>query len=218
MAQHLTRDPGFAATTFVVIDFETTTPAGFRPEPIEVAALALRPASGRMAEVFRFDALMRPPAHAPITVFDAEQTHITSAMVVGQPPAATILGGLDACLTAPPYLLVAHHAPTEAGILYDHRSCCPRLAATALLDTVRIARTLYPELHSHRLDVLLDHVHITRPARRHRAMPDVEATAELFVQLIDAGSANGAWRTLHDLTAIAGYAAKAAQPRQDALF
>ena len=28
------------ATTFVVIDFEGTTPAGHRPEPIEVAAIA----------------------------------------------------------------------------------------------------------------------------------------------------------------------------------
>lgn len=39
----LTHDPRFAAMTFVVIDFEGLTPAGRPAEPIEVAALALRP-------------------------------------------------------------------------------------------------------------------------------------------------------------------------------
>ena len=38
----LTEDPAFLATTFVVIDFESTTPAGYPAQPIEVAALALR--------------------------------------------------------------------------------------------------------------------------------------------------------------------------------
>ena len=36
---HLTKDPAFIAATFIVIDFETTTPAGYRPEPVEVAAV-----------------------------------------------------------------------------------------------------------------------------------------------------------------------------------
>ena len=38
----LTHDPEYRATTFIVIDFEATTPKGYRPEPIEVAALAVR--------------------------------------------------------------------------------------------------------------------------------------------------------------------------------
>ena len=38
----LTEDPAFLATTFVVIDFETTTPTGHPAQPVEVAALALR--------------------------------------------------------------------------------------------------------------------------------------------------------------------------------
>ena len=38
----LTEDPAFLATTFVVVDFETTTPTGHPAQPVEVAALALR--------------------------------------------------------------------------------------------------------------------------------------------------------------------------------
>jgi DNA polymerase III epsilon subunit-like protein len=171
-----------------------------------------------MAEVFRYEALICPPAHAPVTSFDSRQTCITPQMVASQPAAATVLAALDARLTSPPYRLVAHHAPTEAGIVYDYSSCCPRLAATPLLDTVRLARAMYPDLRSHSLDVLLDHLKITWPAGRHRAMPDVEVTAELFIRLIHAGSITGKWRTLNDLTATAGVVAKATLPRQDALF
>jgi len=216
VAQHLTSDPAFAETSYLVIDFETTTPAGRRPEPIEVAALALRPNGVSMAEVFRHDALIQPPEHAPISGFDARQTGITQRMVAGQPPAATVLAALDARLTAPPYRLVAHHAPTEGGIVYDYRHSCPRLAATPLLDTVRLARAAYPELPSHRLDTLLDYLDIPRSAGRHRAMADVEATAEVFTRLLEAGSAAGLWRTLRDLTARAGLQAKTAKPAKPA--
>ncbi len=160
MAQHLTSDPAFAETSFLVIDFETTTPLGRRPEPIEVAALALRANGVRMAEVFRYGALIQPPEHASISNFDVRQTGITQQMVVGQPLAATVLAALDAHLTTPPYRLVAHHAPTEGGIVYDYRHCCPRLAATPLLETVRLARAVHPELPSHRLDALLDYLGI----------------------------------------------------------
>ncbi|HEX9358515.1 MAG TPA: 3'-5' exonuclease [Streptosporangiaceae bacterium] len=218
MAKHLTSDPSFTEASYLVIDFEATTPAGHRPEPIEVAVLALRPNGARMAEAFRYEALIQPPEHAPISDFDARQTGITAQMVAGQPPAATVLAELDARLTTPPYRLVAHHAPTEGGIIYDYRRCCPRLAATPLLDTVRLARAVYPELPSHRLDALLDYLNIPRPVGRHRAMADVEATAEVFTRLLEAGSAVGVWRGLRDLTATAGLEAKATKPTQDAMF
>lgn len=217
MAQSLTSDAAFTATTFVVIDFETTTPAGHRPEPIEVAALALRHDGAGLAEVFRFDALMQPPVHAPLTGFDIRQTGITPQMLVGRPPAASVLADLDARLANPPYRLVAHHAATEAGIIYDYQDSCKRLAATAFLDTLRLARARYPGLPSHRLDSLLDHLDILRPVNRHRAMPDVEATAALFMRLTEPAGA-GSWRSLDDLAAVAGLPAKAAQPRQEALF
>ena len=215
---HLTDDDEFRATCFVVIDFEGTTPTGHRPEPIDVAALALRLQDGRLTETARFTALMTPPEHAPLTRFDTEQTGITAAMLGGQPDAATVLAGLDARLDDPPYLLVAHNAPTEAGILFDYRTACPRLAATDFLDTLRLARVAYPELPSHRLDMLLHHFQIPMPVDLHRAMPDVEVTAEVFRRIVDQGAANGRWRTLRQLRADGGFPAKGGKPEQDALF
>lgn len=78
-----------------------------------------------------------------------------------------------------------------------------------------------PSYPSHRIDVLLDYLDIPRPTERHRAMADVEATAKVFIRLLDAGSAFGLWRTLRDITARAGLEAKAGKPprpTQDAMF
>ena len=101
-----------------------------------------------MAEPARFTQLMRPPAHAPVTPFDTGQTGITPQMVATRPPASEVLAELDAWFTCPqPWLLVAHHAPTEAAVLYNYRQHCPRLAATHLLDPVRLARPRHPRPH-----------------------------------------------------------------------
>jgi DNA polymerase III epsilon subunit-like protein len=218
MGDPLITDAEFGATTFVVIDFEATTPTGYRPEPIDVAAISLRMESGRRVESRRFSALMRPPDHAPITRFDTEQTGITSRMLAGKPSAGEVLAKLDAALPEPPFLLVAHNAATEAGILYDYADHCPRLATTDFLDTVRLARAAYPQLPSHRLDTLIQHLGIPRPIDRHRALPDVEITVQLFARLVVDSAHAGLWTTLAHLRRIGGYEPKAARPRQEVLF
>ena len=215
----LSQDPDFQATTFVVIDFETTTPPGARPEPIDVAALWLHAPDGILTRTGRrFQALIAPPAHAPVSASDTYQTGITPVMVAGQPAAPQILAHLDGELDTRPALLVAHNAPTEAGILYDYRDACPRLAMTWFLDTVKLARVTYPELASHSLDALLLHLQIPVPAGRHRAMPDVEVTATLFTRILADGMGCGTWRTLADLRRAGSYQPKATKPVQEALF
>ena len=148
-------DPAFAATRFVVIDFEGTTPAGCPAEPMEVGAVILRPTPGGMECVSRFEALIRPPAYAPLTEADTRQTGITAPMLAGRPAAPAVLAGLDALLTDPPYLLVAHHACTEAGILRRYAHACPTAAAAPMLDTLALAKRCRPGLASYALDALL---------------------------------------------------------------
>jgi DNA polymerase-3 subunit epsilon len=46
-------------------------------------------------------------------------------MVAGQPAAPQVLARLDRELDSGPALLIAHNAPTEAGILHDYRDSCP---------------------------------------------------------------------------------------------
>nr|BEK71474.1 hypothetical protein KPHV_87010 [Kitasatospora purpeofusca] len=216
-------DPSLAGLTLVVVDFEGLTPAGRPPEPTEVAALALRPVRGRLSEVGRFESLIRPPADVPVTARDVAQTGITARMLARADPAAAVLARLDAHLTAPPYRLVAHHAPTEAGMIARQAAHCPTLASTSLLDTIRLAKALIPGLGSYSLDNLLAHYGIARPPDRHRAMPDVTVTALLLERLLADGCAAGRWRTLLDLDTAAGLPPKRpTRPNppaeQDALF
>lgn len=215
----LTDDPELAATSFIVLDFEGTTPAGHSPEPIEVAAVGLRYREGAWLRTARFEALMRPPAHAPVTLADTAQTGITAAMVASQPPADYVLGRLEARLTSPPYLLVAHNAPTEAGMIYRYRGACPTLSRIDLLDTVRLARHVLPGLaFGYSLDALIRHFGIPRPASRHRAMPDVEATIAVFERLFAAACSLSEPHNLRGLMNLAGYEAKGARPVQESIF
>ena len=98
-----------------------------------------------------------------------------------------MLARLDARMAAPPYLLVAHNAATEAGFLFDYRQACPVLAAADLLDTIKLAKATQLDLVSYPLDSLLAYLQIPARPGRHRAMPDVELTAELFARLIVTG-------------------------------
>lgn len=208
-------DPEFLRHTFVVIDFETLTPAGRPAEPIEVAAVTVAFQGGELLEVRHYQSLIRPPPDVALTGFDTAQTGITAAALRDAPSAPVVMAALDGALTSPPYRLVAHNAPYEAGIIARQREHCPTLAATPLLDTVRLARLAYPELSSHRLDDLLRFLRIPHPADRHRALPDVEATVPVFERVVADGAAAHRWATLRQLDIAGGIPPKPAASAND---
>lgn len=211
-------DPAFTATTFIIVDFEGSTPAGRPAEPIEIGAVVVRATTVGLRELGRFDALIRPPRHAPVTDVGTQQNGITAAMVADQQPAALVLAGFDATLTAPPYTMVAHHAPTEAGIIGRYAHACPRLASAPMLDTLRLARHAYPALTSYTLDALLTHLKIPIPVARHRALPDAVATKCLFARLLTDGSSRHRWSRLNQLHGLGGLDPPAAAHAQSPLF
>jgi DNA polymerase-3 subunit epsilon len=212
-------DPEYLATTFVVIDFEATTPKGARPEPIEVAALAAQDTGGTgLTETARFCELIQPPAHAPITPRDTAENGLRPADVAEARSAGAVLADLDRWLAAPPCLLVAHSAHVEAGLLYDYREHCPKLATTPVIDTVKLARSTLPGLISYGLDHLMFQLSIPRPPDRHRAMPDVEATTEMFRRLLAQANQTDLYADLGQLTKAIALVPRASRPQQDALF
>src|SRR5260370_32174055 len=177
----LMHDPEHRATTFIVIDFEATTPKGYRPEPIEVAALAVRDHGDGLAQVGAFTEVIQPPAHAPITSRDTAENGLRPADVASARPAGPVLADLDAWLTAPPYLLVAHNAHVEAGLIYDYREHCPALAAIPLIDTLKLAKAAMPGFLSYGPHRPLVHLSMPRPPRQHRAMAYFRAAATLLL-------------------------------------
>jgi DNA polymerase-3 subunit epsilon len=215
----LTEDPAFLATTFVVIDFEATTPAGHPAQPIEVAALALRYRQRAWARVGSSTSLIRPPAFAPVTPADTAQTGLTPAQLSQAPAPAEALGTLDRRFTpGTQYLLVAQHAATEAGIIHNQREHCPALASIDFIDTIPLARQVVPGLPNYKLDTLLAHFSIKRPADRHRAGVDVEVTAQVFFHLIRAADEMPQLSDLAALVKAAGRTAKCNIPVQGKFF
>ncbi|WP_406262776.1 3'-5' exonuclease [Streptomyces chartreusis] len=212
----LASDPAFQETHFITIDFEGTTPKGASPEPIEVAALGIQhaPGQGPVRSGFEFQSLIRPPLHAPVTALDTKQSGITASDVAQVPGAATVLHTLDVALPARPKMLVAHHAPVEAGFIYRYRDHCPRLADTRLICTRLLARRVWPGLPSYSLDALLAHCGIPQPAHRHRAMDDVTVTAALFRALLTDATRHHTLHTLGDLVRAAGITPRTARPTQ----
>lgn len=191
----------------IVIDFEALTPAGRALEPIEVAALGLRHADGTWCEQVRFSALIRPPDDVPVTSRCTALTGITAAMLAPERSARHVLGELDRRLAAPPYRLVAHSAATEGSLIRRQAEHCPNLAATALIDTIAMARAVIPGLASYRLDNVIAHYRIPPHPDRHRAMTDVELTAQIFTRLLADGAQAGCWHDLPSLERVAGRAA-----------
>lgn len=61
-------------TEFLVIDFETITPKGRSPEPIEVGILKIK--ENNIDKELSFDWLIRPPKDLHLTYFDTIQTGI----------------------------------------------------------------------------------------------------------------------------------------------
>lgn len=213
----LTSDPAFLATTFVVIDFEAATPAGFSPQPIEVAALALRYGPDGWRRLGASASLIKPPPFAPVTV-DSAPRGLRPEHFAQAPGPAVVFGELDRKFTDGTFLLVAQNASVEAGIIHNQAEYCPVLSRIDFLDTIPLAKQIMPGLASYGLDSLLAHYGIAMPADRHRAAADVEVTAEVFVRLIRAADAIGRFSDLSALVRAAGRTSKCNMPVQDGLF
>jgi DNA polymerase-3 subunit epsilon len=205
------------AVTFVVLDFETVTPKGRPPEPIELAALRILP--GLMTDpTFKFDRLIKPPPGAPITPFDTAQTGIHPQDVERAPNASSVLREFDQFFQGLPCVLVAQNARYEASILRRFALDCPAAAALTIVDTVSLARHVCSDLPNHKLDTLAQHFAIPIPAQRHRALPDVELTAAIFKSLVNEARSVLGLSTMAELQRVAGVNRPAQSEGQASLF
>jgi len=195
---------------FLIIDFETTTPVGRPPEPLELAALRLAPGPAIDPD-FRVSWLIRPPADAPLTAFDTRQTGIREQDIEHAPDALTVLGTFDGRLRDEAPILVAHNAHYEAALLRRFAHACPRASRLPFLDTVALGKHLVPGLRDYKLDTLARHFSLPIPANRHRALPDVELTALIFLQLLRLRLERFPRTTVPDLLRVAGLKRQAVQ-------
>ncbi len=160
---------------FVVFDIETTGLKSGSDRITEIGAVKV--SGGEVTG--RWSAFVNPGMPIPEKIVSL--TGITDEMVADAPSIEEILPEFLAfCQGA---VLVAHNAQFDTGFIkYDAK----RLGLNynfASLDTMTLARALYPELKNHRLDTLTKYHNVVLE-NHHRAVNDAKATADVFVKMI----------------------------------
>lgn len=172
-----------ADLTYTVVDLETT---GLKPYGNGITEVCcLRVQGGRV--VHRFTTLVNPGR--PIPAFIQAMTGITDAMVRDAPGFGEVIPALLDFVSDT--VLVAHNAPFDLSFLNYGLYCHGyRALHNPVVDTLRLARRLLPQLQRGGLDAVTLHLGI-RPEHRHRAAGDAEATAQVLLKLLELSERNG---------------------------
>lgn len=184
-------------TRLAVVDVE-----GNGAQPPEIVELAVLPIDhGQPRELCSW--LVRPST--PITAIVTRKVHGISNNDVADCPAwPAVAETVSANLSG--RILVAHNASVERSVLATH---LPGWEPPAVIDTLRLARHVWPDLGRHSLDALAEHARIDMtsiPGKRHRAGYDAQLTWQLLKLLID--SAAQPW---HDILSVAAMPSPPAQ-------
>ena len=160
-------------TEFVVFDLETTA---MKPENgyiVDIAALRLR--NGEIVD--RFESMANPGR--PIV---GHQVHgLSNDDVASAPTAAELLPHFVQWVGDTP--VVAHNVAFDLPFITRHLPNDVEWQPSAVFDTLELAYQLYPDAGTWKLPDLVRFVFGRDHGAAHRAMPDAEATAELFVHL-----------------------------------
>ncbi len=179
-------------STIIVLDFETTGLNTRRDRVIEIGAVKLE--NGHVVDSLNM--FVDPERPLPQKITDI--THITDQMVKNQPKAAEAIPKLMAFVGGAP--IAAHNANFDCEILRSELARLGRHDPILQLDTLMLARKLYPELKSHRLAAVCKHLHVVLKGA-HRAVNDAAATAMCLREMLDACRAKGIG-TLRELNGV----------------
>lgn len=160
---------------FVVFDIETT---GLNSKTNNITEIgAVKVVNGEITD--KWSTFVNPCQPIPENIVSL--TGITDAMVKNAPKIEEILGDFFGFCKG--CTLVAHNAAFDTGFIkeaakrhgFNYDFCC--------LDTLILARCMYPELPNFRLDTLTKHLHVILE-NHHRAVDDAKATADAFVKML----------------------------------
>lgn len=181
---------------FIAFDLETTGTVAGADQIVEIGAV--RFVNGEAEAVF---ATLIDPLR-PIPAGASAVNGIFDEMVKGKPTIDSILEEFSAfCGTDP---LVAHNAPFDAQFLTaDYKKWELPTPAGVILDTLPIARKVFPGLANYKLGTLIQHLKIPS-SNFHRAEEDATYAAKLFLELVKRISVNGQPPAIENLIALTG--------------
>ena len=173
------------ASSFVVFDIETTGLSSELNHITEIGAVKVE-----NAEITdRWSSFINPGEPIPPKI--VELTGITDEMVADAPKISDILGNFfDFCKGS---VLVAHNAKFDTGFIKKAASDCGLTYDFSVVDTLQLARCLYPDLANHRLNTLSKHLGVLLE-NHHRAVDDAKATADIFIKMLEELNSRGQTR------------------------
>lgn len=162
--------------SFVVFDIETTGLSKYKNNITEIGAVKV--SEGKIVD--KWSTFVNP--REPIPQKIVELTHITDEMVADAPFIEDVLGEFLAFCEGS--VLVAHNANFDVGFIEQAAKKSNIPFDWCYLDTLMLARCLYPELPNFRLNTLSKHLQVMLE-NHHRAVDDAKATADVFVKMIE---------------------------------
>ena len=156
---------------YIVLDIETTGLSCTKNRILEIAAIKVE----NKNIIERFDTLIDPQLPIPYRI--TQITGINDNMVCGAPLIENVLPELYDFFENLP--IIAHNAPFDISFISHNLSSCGYLLNNRIIDTLKIARDIYPNFSNHKLDNIAKNLNVTVETA-HRAMADVETLHEVF--------------------------------------
>ncbi|MBB6452886.1 DNA polymerase-3 subunit alpha (Gram-positive type) [Salirhabdus euzebyi] len=161
---------------YVVFDVETTGLSAVYDTIIELAAVKIK--GGDIID--RFESFVNP--HHPLSDTTTELTGITDDMVRDAPEVDEVVEKFYHWMGDA--ILVAHNASFDMGFLNTALKNINReKASNPVIDTLELARFLYPNLKNHRLNTMCKQLNIEL-VQHHRAIYDAEATGYMLWKFV----------------------------------
>ncbi|KAB8138774.1 PolC-type DNA polymerase III [Gracilibacillus oryzae] len=166
--------------TYVVFDVETTGLSAVYDTIIELAGVKIK--NGEIID--RFESFANP--HQPLSETIINLTNITDDMLQDAPEVEEVLTDFHQWMGN--HILVAHNADFDMGFINTgFKKVGLEEASNPVIDTLELARFLFPEMKNHRLNTMCKKLDIEL-TQHHRAIYDTEATSYLlwkFIKLSD---------------------------------
>lgn len=164
---------------FVAFDTETTGLSVQNDEIVQIGAVRIL--GGRIVKGEVIDTYVdpgRPIPPASTRIHGVTDAHVAGAPDIGKAGRALHDFARDA-------VLVAHNAPFDIGLLRKSRSATGADWTHPVLDTVLLSAVVFGTNEEHTLDALCNRLSVTiAEDKRHTALGDAQATAEVLVRLL----------------------------------
>ncbi|MBP0726204.1 PolC-type DNA polymerase III [Bacillus sp. RG28] len=177
------RNISLSDATYVVFDVETTGLSAVYDTIIELAAVKIH--NGEIID--RFERFANP--HHPLSATTIELTGITDEMVKDAPNIDIVLKEFKEWMED--CILVAHNASFDMGFIQmGFKKYEIGETQNSVIDTLELARNLYPEFKNFRLNTLCKKFDINL-TQHHRAIYDAEATGFLMIKMLKDAAEEG---------------------------